>query len=119
MQTIDLSSRPRNRDDLAAWYAAAFDDQAASGLSVAEYADLIGVTATTLYQWRRRLAAASHSEPEVSNVTGLVEVEFEETGATASEAILVVRLRDGIEIEVPSNFDDEALRRLIKVIDPC
>ncbi len=64
METIELSARPRNRDDLAAWYAAALEDQVASGLSVAEYAGLIGVTATTLYEWRRRLAVASSMKPE-------------------------------------------------------
>ena len=45
MRRIDLSHRPRSREKLAGWYAAALDDQASSGLSVAEYAAELGVTA--------------------------------------------------------------------------
>ena len=59
MPRHSIPERPRSRDELEAWYGAALDDQATSGLSVAEYAEGIGVTAATLYQWRRRLGADS------------------------------------------------------------
>ena len=44
MANIDLTERPQNREDLAKWYEAALVEQESSGLSVAEFADVLGLT---------------------------------------------------------------------------
>ena len=67
MATIDLQDRPRGRRGLSAWYSKLLADQKSSGLSVAEYAEALGLTPTTLYHWKRRLSGttalcAKHSE---------------------------------------------------------
>ena len=108
------------RDELARWYSEALAEQAASGLSVAEYAEEIGVTASTLYQWRRRLAR-TEGERQSRRPFGLVEVAIEDEGdaARAKSEHLVVRLEGGRGIEVPVGFDDGELRRLVGVLESC
>jgi len=120
MARIDFDDRPRARGDLARWYAAALDDQAASGLSVAEYADEIGVAAATLYQWRRRLALRSDEDRQtLPNPVGLVEVTVKSRSAPDDVAVFTVRLGRDRGIEVPHEFDDAELRRLVTVLESC
>jgi len=120
MRTNDKGRRPVGRDELAQWYAEVLADQASSGLSVAEYADEIGVTASTLYHWRRRLAE-DESDSHGRRPYGLVEVAIEDDRrAGKSEAAqLVVRLDSGRSIEVPAGFDGVELRRLVAVLESC
>ena len=106
--------RPTSRKERAAWYGAVLEAQARSGLSVCDYAERIGVTATTLYWWRRRLGQGGGARDPVS----LVEVAV--AGPEGSGEAMVVRLSDGRHsIEVPRGFDDDALRRLIGVLESC
>ena len=106
--------RPTSRKDLAAWYGAVLEAQIRSGLSVCDYAERIGVTATTLYLWRRRLGQAG----DVRDRVKLVEVAVAK--AEGCREALVVRLGDGRRsIEVPHGFDDDNLRRLIAVLESC
>jgi len=122
MPEIDLKRRPENREDLSSWYAAALAEQASSGLSVAEYADVVGVTATTLYQWRRRLAAGGGDKCRRSapSPVGLVEVTVCRGAVAADEAeTFVVRLGCDRSIEVPSRFDAAELGRLVAVLESC
>lgn len=119
MTSIDLTERPRSRAKLEAWYAAALEEQASSGLSVAAYATKIGVTAATLYQWRRRLSCkpdelgANSVEPH-----GLIQVSLKSPASPAFDRF-VVRLERDRFIEVPYSFDESALGRLIAVLDAC
>ncbi len=120
MADIDLTERPQNRENLAKWYSAALAEQESSGVSVAEFADVLGVTATTLYQWRRRLAAGSRRQRQTGQAPiGLVEVTVDRD-VTANEAgSLVVRLGPDRGIEVPHAFDESDLRRLVAVLESC
>jgi len=116
MRRIDLGERPTSRVELAAWYAAALEAQAASGLSVADYAKRLGVAYPTLYQWRRRLESESRG---VRGRAKLVEVTVTRRPPSATDGI-VVRVCEGRRsIEVPRGFDGEELRRLVTVLESC
>ena len=118
MTTIHAESRPASRSDLAAWYEAALDEQEGSGLSVAEFADEMGVTPTTLYSWRRRLES-SPPGPQ-GEAAGLVRVQVSHNVVQAvTPAALVVRVGNDRAIEIPPGFQAEDLVRVIEVLEAC
>ena len=120
MTDIDLTERPRNRGELAQWYAAALAQQEDSGVSVAVFAEELGVTAATLYQWRRRLAAGDSRLPVArSGPVGLIEVTVDRGVSSSSADPFVVRLGPHRGIEVPRSFDASDLRRLVAVLESC
>lgn len=120
MTDIDLTERPRNRGELAEWYAAALAQQEDSGVSVADFAAGLGVTAATLYQWRRRLAAGGNHPPVARPApAGLVEVTVGRDVCTSSSDPFVVRLGPHRDIEVPRSFDASDLRRLVVALESC
>lgn len=118
MTTIHAESRPSSRSDLAAWYVAALEEQEGSGLSVAEYADEIGVTPTTLYNWRRRLE--SRPPGPQGEAAGLVRVQMcRNVDQAVTPAALVVRVGNDRAVEIPPGFDAENLVRVIEVLETC
>ena len=120
MTELDLTERPRSRADLPRWYAAVLKDQEASGLSVAGYAEEVGVTAVTLYQWRRRLSSRGLVDQSRGGRAGLIEVTVAKATHRADpDARFIVRLGNGRDIEVPRGFDDAELQRLIPVVESC
>lgn len=122
MKNFHVSGRPSERSELAGWYRAVLEAQEGSGLSVSEYAEEIGVTPATLYQWRRRLAAERQVKPR-ADVPGQglvrVQVRDEEQIASMGRAVLVLRLAGGRSIEVPADFDARALARVVEVLEGC
>jgi len=120
MRTIHAESRPRDRSELAAWYESALADQERRGLSVAEYAEEIGVTPATLYNWRRRLDSGPSPKPRVE-APGLVRVQVRRGVEVppSRTAGLVVRVGRSRSIEVPPGFDADELRRVIEVLEAC
>lgn len=119
MSKIDHDGRPKSRGELAAWYSAALSAQASSGLSVTKYADEIGVTASTLYRWQRRLRGQGDRDDGAARSFGLVEVGLRVDRAPATVESLVVRVGGDRRIEVPRGFDDAELRRLVAVLESC
>jgi transposase-like protein len=121
MSRIDINGRPRSRGELPGWYSAALEEQAASGLSMTEYADRLGVAAATLYQWKRRLSADDEgsAELETPRSLGLVEVSLESHRSIGREENFVVRLGNGRLVEVPQRFEDSDLIRLLEVLEAC
>ena len=118
MTTIHAESRPSSRRELAAWYEATLDEQEGSGLSMAEYADGIGVTATTLYSWRRRLESSAPGAR--GEAAGLVRVRVcRNVDQAVTPAALVVRVGNDRAIEIPPGFDAEDLVRVIEVLEAC
>ena len=120
MTESDLTQRPTSGEHLERWYAAALSEQESSGLSVADFAEHLGVTATTLYHWRRRLARrAWDCGADSPSPKGLVHVTVDSRAGTGSAGPLVVRLRADRSIEVPAEFDGDELRRLVTVLESC
>jgi len=120
MKTIHAESRPTDRSELAAWYGSALADQERRGLSVADYAEEIGVTPATLYNWRRRLDSGPSPKPR-GEAAGLVRVQVRrgaELRASGAEC-LVVRVGRSRSIEVPAGFDADELARVIEVLEAC
>ena len=119
MRRSNLGERPKSRGDLLRWYAEALDKQSSSGLSIAEYAEGLGVTAATLYQWRRRLSAERDDDRLARGRFGLVEVAVERKEAQEDGGTFVVRLDHDRGLEVPRKFADAELRRLITLLESC
>ena len=120
MRRIAIGARPTSRADLAEWYAAILEQQAASGLSVTAFAEQVGLSAWTLYDWRRRLSWSEspghgclRAEPK------LIEVAIAQPGPV-HDAPMVVRLGDGRRsIAIAPGFDSGELRRLVAVLESC
>jgi transposase-like protein len=115
MSIIDLNRRPEKREELAAWYSAALEEQATSGLSFSDYAQELGVSVAALYQWRRRLK--SDLKP-----FGLIEVlapnSMGPPPATPAPSFCVT-LCCNRSIEVSEGFDEVALKRLVLALESC
>jgi hypothetical protein len=116
MQRIELGSRPTRREDLAAWYSAALEQQARSGLSIPRFAASAGISAWVLYQWRRRMSPTAR--PAAGAAPQLVEVAVVRAAAEHCDR-LSVHLRTGHKVDVPAGFDGRELRRLIGVLESC
>jgi transposase-like protein len=122
MSRIDFPKRPPSRDGLEDWYAAAFEQQKSSGIGVPAMAKELGVTTTTLYQWRRRLArkrGGSERPRRAQAPHGLVRLVVDQDGTRPDVGNFVVRLASDRRIEVPARFDDVDLRRLIGLLESC
>lgn len=85
-------------------------------MSVAAFAQRLGVSVPTLYLWRRKLGSAL---PRAELPAKLVEVTVTRPSTIAADA-MVVRLCSGRRcIDVPYGFDDNELRRLIATVESC
>jgi transposase-like protein len=73
---------------------------AASGLSKVAFAKKHQVSPNSLSRWRMALTRPA----------------FVEVKAAASGPAFVLRLRDGVQLEVPAGFDAAALRRLVDAL---
>ena len=123
MSSIDLGPRPDDPSLLASWYRSALALQARSRLSVAAFAERIGVSPATLYLWRRRQEAEQRVSPASSKRPSdgdaqLLQVRIAVDPARSADP-LTVQLGNGIAIEVPSSFDPDALRQLVGVLHGC
>ena len=79
----------------------------------------LGVTAATLYQWRRRLACDGDGDHE-GLPANLVEVTLARSTPSVAEHRLLVRIGDGRRsIEVPRGFDAADLQRLVAALESC
>jgi transcriptional regulator with XRE-family HTH domain len=118
MSTFDPKSRPSGGSALARWYSEALAEQRRRGISVSDFAGELGVSAVTLYQWRRRLAGGGSQKKPLPS--GLIELKMD--GATKVEqkpSGLRLHLDEHGVLEIPCDFDAEALSRLIEVLRAC
>jgi len=106
----------RSRNSLADYYRELLEEQAASDLSMTEFAEEVGVSAATLYGWRRRLADSA----EVTEAQELLEVQLtdgEDAAQRRSPIVLTVDRR--LRIELEADFDAGALERLLQLLSRC
>jgi hypothetical protein len=116
MKRIPIGSRPTSREELADWYSSILELQAKSGLSVTAFAARAGISAWSLYQWRRRLAVPVSRPADAA--PRLVEVAVVQEPSERARPI-TVQLRSGHRVDVPAAFDGCELRRLIGVLESC
>src|SRR5262245_47587976 len=88
----------RARELVEAWEA--------SGLSMAAFCRQRKVASWSFYEWRRRLDVA---------VPALVEVKI--APRPVPSAIYEVELANGRRLRVDANFDDQAVARLVVVLE--
>ena len=94
-----------------------------SGLTLAAFARNAGVTPGALSYWRRRFADEPTPPPRDEPALSFVPVTLTDAaalatppGAPATAASFEIALPDGIALRVPSDFDADALRRLIATL---
>ena len=102
---------------MASWYAAMLEAHAASGLSLKAYADRIGVSAWTLYDWRRRLT--SDDDGPAAPKPRLIEVALMNKAARSATGFVVRVSEDRRSIVVPAGFDSDELRRVVAALESC
>lgn len=109
-------ARSGGRSDLAEYYRGLLEEQAESELSVSEFAEEVGVSAGTLYSWRRRLADFA----EEGEAGDLIEVQVSDDEAVLRRgASIALRVDGRLRIELEADFDDGALERLLHVLSRC
>lgn len=90
---------------------------------MAEFADELGVSAATLYQWRRRLADnGERSAVTESSEPKLIEVLLADrlpSAPPSAPASFTVWLTGSRSVEVPADFDAEALQRIVRTLESC
>ena len=114
------------------WGRQHLEAQAESGLSVHDYCFAYGLEAHTLYNWRRRLNRERPTPTGKDDASRLpAQLVFAEVvvvsaqpvspESVSSESVAEVVLRGGRRLEVGADFDAEALRRLVALLEslPC
>lgn len=108
MRGRDKGSRRREMEALLA-------EQEKSGLSVARFARERGISAWSLYEWRRRLRKEGGRGARRSQRFVQVRV----VGEPAGPSTIAVELPAGARVHVPRGFDEDELRRLLGVLESC
>jgi hypothetical protein len=78
----------------------------------------LGLTAATLYQWRRRLANPPPDAGQPCS-SGLIQVSLARDASSGEPPSFVVHLAGNRCVEIPVDFDGEALQRLVSVLETC
>ena len=107
----------RDSADLAIHYEGLLKEQEDSGLSVSEFAEEVGLSAATLYSWRRRLRGRE-DDARLLEVS-VIGDDGSSLGSPGLGGPLVLQVGERMRIEVRSDFDEDALARLLGVLDRC
>ena|SRR5690606_25280513 len=119
MNRVQIPPRPSDREQLPSWYATVLDCQRSSGLTMADFIVETGISNTSLYKWRQRLINESTYDPTKPVATNLIEVTVARQPARTKTHMTVRVAGDRRSIDVPIDFDDDALRRLVEVLESC
>lgn len=86
----------------------------ASGLTVRQFAQEIGVSPHTLYAWRSRLRR--RPSPRRDERVELIEVDLPVRTEASHEPFAEVVLNDGVVVRVVAGFDARDLEELLRVV---
>jgi transposase-like protein len=96
-----------------------FAEFAKSGLTVSRFCRERGIAKSGFYAWRNKLAPQSVKRTNAKPVVEFTEVEITNTKLSCeieSSAPITIHLDDACRLEVPSGFDPESLRNIIRVL---
>lgn len=85
------------------------------GMSVAAFAQKHGVSAWSIYSWRRQERERKNKRED--GPTEFIQVQV--APSRESLAPLEVELTDGVRVHVRAGFDEDELRRLLGVLASC
>ena len=84
------------------------------GLSAEALAERDGFNAHTLRWWARQLKR----EPIIEDLRPkFVEVMVPAASVIVESTVIEIVLRDGVRVVVPNNFDENTLRRVLRVVE--
>jgi transposase-like protein len=103
------------RDGLASHYADLLSKQEASHLSMREFAAQHGVSACTLYQWKRRLSSDPNAER--GEVGSLVAVDvIKPADAPTRAESYELSFANGISLRLPRDFEVARVGELVALV---
>ncbi len=105
-RTVRRSSR-----ESESYHRTLLREQARSGQSVRGFAATRGLSAATLYSWRRRLG--------LTRGRRLIEVAITDSPPRPSRGGLVLQLFGRHRLELPADVSDDELARLLRVLSSC
>jgi hypothetical protein len=116
-----MHTRPTHGAALSDHYATLLAAQASSGLSMQRFAALHGVSACTLYLWRRRLSAATPSMVEDGPRLVAVDVVGSARPADAVGAAdrYEIQLANGLSLRLPTDFVAARVVELVTMLRTC
>jgi hypothetical protein len=92
-----------------------------SGLSAAQFATEIGVSAKALSWWKWQLSRGEKRKPAKKRPrmrkVALSPMTFVEMSTTAGSDALEIVLRSGVRVRVPAAVDSDALGRVLDVLE--
>lgn len=99
------------------YWRAVSKEWSSSGLSQRRFCEDREISCSTFTYWRRRL----RDESEVESPPPFIPVEIRGSIQSRRSSQYEVRLKDGVRIRVPFDFEAESLSRLIRLLrdDRC
>ena len=119
--SVEESGRKPTKEPAAARWRKLIEQQRESGLGVSEYCRERGISAASMFAWRRRLRPVSSpavaGAPRFKPVQVLSELERPVCNEQPDSAI-ELRLRDGRHLLVRRGFDRQLLIDLVQALEP-
>lgn len=120
MQIARPSPRAARTATLESHYAALLASHATSGLSLRSFAARHGLSAWTLYGWRRRLAIKqAQPVPEREPQLVAVDVVDADRGGARPAFEYEIALPSGATLRLPRDFDARRVAELLAALRPC
>jgi hypothetical protein len=116
-----MRTHPTSETTLSDHYASLLAAQASSGLSMQRFAALHGVSACTLYVWRRRLSAAASGAAD--DAPRLVTVDVVGSARSAdvgtADGRYELQLPGGLRLLLPPTFVVARVAELVTTLRTC
>lgn len=117
MKSEPATRRAVRTADLESHYAQLLASHATSGVSLREFAQRHGISAWTLYGWRRRLSAKASAAPALE--PQLVAVEVVGLEQRPREFVYEIVLQGGTCLRVPRDFEAARVAELVALVRAC